>query len=153
MQMRRPVAVARPIADLGEAPAFVDSLPDFEAVERIQCEMPVQRVEIARVLEDDHGSVIEALVVVAKEVDCAFERGANRSSGIGEQIETKMNGAMLLRRMASAKGRLRVPGSRFVVSSNAYPNVGALHFSPHDLRHRLGFDVLGTGSQQGTAYA
>ncbi len=136
MQMRSPVAISRRRTDLADALALGDRLTDFEAVERIEREMAVQREEIVAVLEDDDWSVIEPFCVVGERVDGAVKHSANSNARFRKQIDTEMNRAMFIRRMAATEGGRVVPGSRFVVSPDGNANAGFAHFTENDFGHR-----------------
>ena len=118
--MRRPVAVRRVVADRGEGLALLDARSFLESVERIECQVTVEREERAAVLgvvlEEDRGAIVERLVVETKAMHPAFDRRVDGRFGRREEIQTDVDRPGL---GARAERCRRVEGPRLVVASDA----------------------------------
>src|SRR5262245_12261754 len=80
------------------------------------------------VFDDDVWSVVEWRVVVVKRVNLAGERRVDRDAGVYEQIDSKMNSAMFVKRTrASGKRGRCVQEPCFIVTTDTYTNVRGFH--------------------------
>ena len=124
MKMRRPAAVFASVADMSEDLAAGDALAHFERRERCGGEMAVKGEEVDTrrrgVMKDDDGAVIEKRGVIRERVDDGVKRGGDGSSRVDEEIEAKMNGAALGKRIGGVpEARGGVKRASLVVTAYA----------------------------------
>ena len=98
MEVGRPAAVLREIADHGELLACIEGLPHLEPDHRVAAEVAVESPEpdsVEFVLEDDRGAVVAEARVVGHRVNVAGQGGHDLGALHDEEIDSEVDAAPL----------------------------------------------------------
>src|SRR6267378_214263 len=134
--MRRPPAIFRSRSNLREFLAASNLLTDAKFLKSARVEMPVKSEELLcaaravwkRMPQNHNRPVVKRRLVVRKCMNHAVQRSANGTTRPDLQIDSKMNGAPLVRRFSPrAKQRRSVERSRFVIPPDAHASTRTFH--------------------------
>ena len=121
MQMRRPIAVSRIVADMRQQVARFDALPDLPALKRPRRQMRVERVEAeigaGLVLENQRWTVALRAVMIGKTVNPARERREDRRLRRREEIDAQMQRPALM--LANGECVCEINRARLIVEADA----------------------------------